>query len=124
MFYKHSHRNCIYKEAEACIALGKDNKEVILKQVALYKNAGYPRDNGLIESGVILRRHNDPIVMGAMTTWWRQIISYSKRDQISFNYVAWKNKVPFTAINGNIRNNEFFNWSKHHKKPVMKRLKR
>ncbi|MGG4090519.1 glycosyltransferase domain-containing protein [Paenibacillus lautus] len=124
VFYKHSHRNCIYKEADACIALKKDKKEVILKQVALYKNAGYPRDNGLIESGVILRRHNDPIVTGTMTTWWRQIMSYSKRDQISFNYVAWKNNVPFTAINGNIRNNEFFNWSKHHNKPVMKRLKR
>lgn len=124
VFYKHAHRNCIYKEADACIALKKDKKDVILKQVALYKNAGYPRDNGLIESGVILRRHNDPIVMGAMTTWWRQIISYSKRDQISFNYVAWKNKVPFTAINGNIRNNEFFKLSKHRYKLVMKRLKR
>ncbi|MFE0558224.1 glycosyltransferase [Paenibacillus sp. NPDC058910] len=116
VFYKHSHRNCIYKEAEACIALKKDQEDIILKQAALYKNAGYPMNNGLIESGVILRRHNDPIVTRTMTTWWRQVIRFSKRDQISFNYVAWKNNVPFTSINDNIRNNEFFKWSKHQNK--------
>lgn len=122
-FYKHSLRNCIYKEADACILLKKDQKDVILKQVSLYKQAGYPKNNGLIESGVILRRHNDPIVIRTMTAWWRQIISYSKRDQISFNYVAWKTKAPFTVIDDYIRDNEFFKWSKHQQKSAVGRNK-
>ncbi|UNK19755.1 glycosyltransferase [Paenibacillus sp. N3/727] len=122
-FYKHSIRNCIYKEADACITLGKDRKDVILKQISLYKQAGYPKNNGLIESGVILRRHNDLVVIRTMTAWWRQIISYSKRDQISFNYIAWKTKVPFTVIDDYIRDNEFFKWSKHQQKSKVDRMK-
>ncbi|KKO54343.1 glycosyl transferase family 2 [Paenibacillus sp. DMB20] len=122
-FYKHSLRNCIYKEAEACITLKKDKKDVILKQISKYKKAGYPPGNGLIESGVILRRHNDAGVIQTMTAWWRQIISYSKRDQISFNYIAWKTKTPFTLIDDNIRDNKFFKWSKHHQKSTVDRKK-
>jgi len=35
--YKHFERNCIYDEAKACISLRKDDKDIINKQISIYK---------------------------------------------------------------------------------------
>ena len=55
----HPARKCIYKEAEACIALKKDAREVIEKQIARYRAEGYPKNAGMFETGVVLRRHGN-----------------------------------------------------------------
>ena len=63
---------------------------------------------------VILRRHNEEDCIKLMESWWTEIQYNSKRDQLSFNYVAWKNKVKFNYIEGDSRNNEYFiNVGKH-----------
>jgi hypothetical protein len=38
---------------------------------------------------VILRRHTDAI-RHLNEAWWNEIVRGSRRDQLSFNYVAWK----------------------------------
>ena len=57
----HPCRNCIYEEAKACLKFGKDSKETIDKQIDKYRHEGYPAKIGMVETGIILRRHNDPI---------------------------------------------------------------
>jgi hypothetical protein len=86
----------------------KDNMKVIEKQINKYYNEGYPKNNGLICGGVILRRHNHPNVIDTMEDWWTEIKYNSKRDQLSFNYVAWKNNLKFNYIQGDIRKNKYF----------------
>ena len=46
--------------------------------------------------------------MKAMEDWWTEIKYGSKRDQLSFNYVAWKNDLKFNYIDGDSRKNEYF----------------
>ena len=74
-FYDHNQqptydkRNCIYQEAQAIKYLydinngsnkkPKDNLDTIFKQISKYKNEDYPEQNGLINGGIILRRHNE-----------------------------------------------------------------
>jgi hypothetical protein len=114
VFFRHSDgRNCIYQEAEACIRRKKDDENVILAQAERYKEENYPENNGLISTGVILRRHKDPKIIETMDAWWNEVKNFSKRDQMSFNYIAWKHKTPFSIIDDYIRDNKYFKWRIH-----------
>ena len=48
-----------------------------------------------------------------MEKWWNEVKYNSKRDQLSFNYVAWKQNLKFNYIDGDLRNNEFFDHIGH-----------
>lgn len=101
--HKHASRTCIIDEAFACVEMGKADPDVLSKQVARYiVGEKYPRNNGLAENTVILRRHNDPDVIKVNEDWWKECNEWSHRDQISFNYVAWKNNFEYKEMNGSI----------------------
>ncbi len=87
--FRHYARHSIFEEAEACKAYGLDRADVIDAQVARYRSEGLPESAGLIEAPVILRRHTDSI-RRLNEAWWDEILRGSRRDQLSFNYVAWK----------------------------------
>ena len=84
--FQHSARECIYDEAAVCTELGLDDPAVMSAQMAKYRQDGYPACNGLIESGVILRRHSSRIE-SFNNAWWSECCRYSRRDQLSLNYV-------------------------------------
>jgi len=116
-------RNCVYDEVNMIFQLGeknmkltpdrgvlnyKDNPDIIKKQIKKYELLGYPKNNGLITGMVILRRHNEEDCIRTMEDWWTEIKYNSKRDQLSFNYVAWKNNLKFNYMDGDSRNNKYF----------------
>lgn len=106
-------RDCIYDEAQALMDLAsvgnyKDDPKVMMEQVERYRAEGYPAHHGLISSMIILRRHHQPLVSKTMEDWWQEIKQGSRRDQLSFNYVAWKNNLSLTYLPGDSRNNEYF----------------
>tara|TARA_R110000824_G_scaffold177283_1_gene356581 strand:- start:305 stop:991 length:687 start_codon:yes stop_codon:yes gene_type:complete len=119
-------RNCAYEEAQTIFDLGeknskispergilnyKDNLYVIQKQMEKYSMLGFPKDNGLITGMVILRRHNEKDCIKTMEDWWKEIKYGSKRDQLSFNYCAWKNELKFNYMESDSRDNEYFSRS-------------
>lgn len=89
----HPDRHCLYQELDACIALKKDEEEVMRKQVEQIRQTGFPEHFGLFESGIIFRIHRSKKVQKVMDDWWGWIEKYSKRDQLSFTYCLWKNKL-------------------------------
>jgi hypothetical protein len=116
-------RNCIYDEANAILNFGKihsqntpergiknwkDNPTTIINQINKYISDGYPHQNGLSSNAIIFRNHNNSDVIKTMEDWWLEIKYGSRRDQLSFNYVAWKNKFNFVYLQGDSRNNEYF----------------
>lgn len=107
-------RDCVYDEYDALVEIGKqsgkfkDDPEVMKDQIDRYRKDGYPDNNGLIFSAVLVRRHHDAEVMGLMEAWWHEVNNYSKRDQLSFNYVAWKSKFQYKFLDGDLRNHEYF----------------
>ena len=86
----HPCRRCVYDEAKACIHLHKDTEENINYQVDTYKKDGYPKNIGMAETNVLLRRHNDIKCQMLGNMWASELLKYSHRDQLSFNYVCWK----------------------------------
>ncbi|GAA4825214.1 hypothetical protein GCM10011365_05530 [Marinicella pacifica] len=111
--YKHAKRNCLYQAAHNCIDKNKDSKEVIEKQIDTYKSIGYPQNNGLVASGVIVRRHNDPQIIELMNNWWSEIYNHSRRDQISFNYACWKMNFKYWEIPTRIGDGRYFMRNPH-----------
>jgi hypothetical protein len=88
--WKHPYRNCLYAEAEECVRLEKDDAATIWAQVARYRAQGFPEHAGLAENNVMARRHNAPAMIELAHAWWREISGGSRRDQLSFPFVAAK----------------------------------
>ena len=109
-------RNCVYDEAAFIKWLGdnhprksyKDSLDVINTQIEKYKLDGYPPNNGLTRNTVLIRKHNEQDVIIAMEKWWSEVKYGSKRDQLSFNYSAWKSNYNFNHIQEDIDNNPWF----------------
>lgn len=112
--FKHRRRSCIYDEADACIQANKDNHDVIKTQVNAYRLAGYPPNNGLGECSVIIRRHTDA-ARKFNEAWYQEICTYSRRDQLSFDYTAWRTGIPYGLATGTIARNEHFRRGRHTK---------
>lgn len=110
----HPCRKCIYEEAKACIKMGKDSKAVINKQIERYKKLGYPKSIGMVETGILLRRHNDIKCQMICNEWATELLLGSCRDQLSFNFVCWKNHfLPGTLKNEFKTSSETFRLYKH-----------
>lgn len=109
--HEHQCRDCIYDEAKAIYILGKAKFFDIHKQISNYKKALFPEHYGLFETNVLIRKHNDSICMKIMEDWWNQIEMFTKRDQLSFTYVLWKNNLTkdyIFSLGNNSRKNPYF----------------
>lgn len=115
-FVKHPERDCIYDELQACLEQNRDDPNVMKKQIERYRKDGYPKHYGLISGTVILRRHNKPEIIKVDEEWWSEIQQFSKRDQLSFNYIAWKNKLNYTLMDVLLWDNEYFKLIDHKNK--------
>lgn len=85
----HLERNCIYDEAFTVLDYQIEYESVILDWCHFLRKKNYPKDNGLFETGVMYRINNNQI-KHLDDLWWYYIDNYSKRDQLSFNFVLWE----------------------------------
>lgn len=93
----HPDRNCIYTEALECMRLKKDNNDVINNQIVEYIQKGFPINMGLVATGLMMRK-NDAEINKFCKLWFEEVKNGSRRDQLSFNYVLWKNKIFYETI--------------------------
>jgi len=110
--FRHHSRNDVYEEARECIRQNLDSSEILERQVARYRAAGYPEHAGLAACTVIFRRHTVAVAR-AMEAWWQEIEAYSIRDQISFNYILWVQKLPCFIIEENVYRTGLFSYVPH-----------
>ena len=115
-------RNCIYDEHQGILDLGnegkgmKDDPQIMEKFIDKIRKENYPANNGLIKGSCLLRKHNDPEVIAVMESWWETVAAYSKRDQLSFNYTAWKHDFEYATIPGDLRRgNPWVYWLGNHR---------
>lgn len=96
----HPQRDCIYAEAEAVLQASKDNLQRVERQMAKYREEGYPKSNGLIETGFLIVNLKCEKTNKIMSGWWSEIENFSHRDQLSLNYILWKSKTDWQPIMG------------------------
>lgn len=109
---KHPFRSCVYEEGRACISRKKDNQEIITEQMDRYRKMGYPENNGMVASGLIVR--NSCIrVQRFCERWWKEVEQYSRRDQLSFNFTAYYYPLRYNLIPYSILEKEFVIYLHH-----------
>lgn len=121
MTFSENSLGCLYMEAMRAAEHGRDVKETIIKQVEKYWLEGMPENFGSVACGVLIREHNNPVCRKIMEEWWEQIELFSKRDQISFPYVLWKNGYTMSDVgilygHGAI-SDEYLIWEREHSRP-------
>jgi len=87
----------IYEEAQILIDAHKEQKEIIDKQINQY-NCEFTNIPGLMATGVLIRRNtiqNNSI----NEKWCSEVERHSKRDQLSFPYIAHKYRLKYQYIN-------------------------
>ena len=110
--FKHCERNCVYQELEACLRLRKDRPGLMRRQIDRYRQEGYPHNNGLAETGVMLRAHT-PEVKEFNELWWDELSRGSVRDQLSFNYSTWRLGMHYGTFRELRRQCQYFRWRAH-----------
>lgn len=120
--FSHPTRNCIYQEATECIIQHRDKPDTIHSWINHLKNEGYPKNHGLIESGVLIRKHNSPLMQEVSKEWWHYIKTRSKRDQLSFNFVAWRKNFSYALLPGSLRDGKHGFYFQDHKSHPIKNV--
>ena len=114
---KHPSRNCIYAEARVVLRMRKDKFENIDPQIKRYEKDGFPKNNGLLQSNILLRKHNKKDCIKLMEAWFNELKDGSHRDQLSFNYASWKNNdVKVIYMDKGICKSKYFHWKGGHAK--------
>ena len=111
--FKHPKRNCLYDEAERLKEIFPSLIQTIDSQMYHYYRQEFPKQNGLKECSVIIRKHNKEIEK-FNNAWWSEICRWTYRDQLSFTYIL--SKFPDLKINiieGNVRNHPYFSYTNH-----------
>jgi hypothetical protein len=104
---QHPSRNCTYYEGRAVIHFGKDTVQNVEKQLSCYLAKGLPTHYGMVQTGVMIRS-NTPKVREYCKLWFDEVLKFSHRDQLSFNYIHWKhNLLTPHLISSDILQNEF-----------------
>ena len=118
--HKHDIRDCVYDEFNACLEVGVDSPTIMASQMIRYINERYPVHNGLAATSVVFRRNSD-LVRNVNKDWWNELRNGSKRDQLSIDYVMWKNSTEYFRINDSIRNGKYFYVKEHKSNSYSKR---
>jgi hypothetical protein len=95
--FDHWIRKSVVDEMQLSETLDKYANQDLANQVNTYLERGYP-DTQLYECGFFVYK-NTARVRALMDDWWREILTHSFQDQLSFPYVAWKNGIVPRLLN-------------------------
>lgn len=118
--FKHKDRDNVYAESKEVIRLKKAKAHTVNLQLDVYRGAGfdiYGRPaGGLSCTGVVLRRHTDK-VCAINESWGNELATHSLRDQLSLDYVLWKQQYTPLRWPGSHDQNPYFKFNAY-KRPV------
>jgi len=88
---RHSFRETVLEEFEEVLRLRYDKQDIVLEQLNAY-NLINPEilSQKPYWCGFLARKHNKKIVEDSMEDWLAQVMRYSRRDQLSINYIISK----------------------------------
>jgi hypothetical protein len=108
---KHSYRETVLDEFTEVAFLQYDDLNIIAEQLNSYfLSAPEVLEEKPLKGGFLLRNHKEPAVIAAMEEWLANVLRYSRRDQLSLNYVLRRNKVLVNRLDLDVFDNEYFDW--------------
>ena len=114
----HPDRVSIYEEAKEILKLKKAPKEDVEKLLSIIKFDKYPEQNGLVQTGLLIRNLKNLVCKDFCERWWKLVVEVCHRDQLSFNYVLWKNPIKVKHLEKSTLNGKRFKKVKHNILPT------
>ena len=111
-FLQHPSRSSIFQELTAVVYFKKEFNSSVELIKNRYIKEKISDNQGLIETCIIIRKHNNNKIINLMTNWWKEIKNFSHRDQLSLNYVLSKLKFKIYYISKKY-SLEYFNFTDH-----------
>lgn len=94
----HLIRNTIAEETKVVVELNLEDPATAIRHLQNLAEDGYPDDQGLSATMVVIRDHRNINVRKSNASWWSIIASGVRRDQLSFNYVLWKHGLKWQIL--------------------------
>lgn len=113
---RHPLRHSLFEEADALAKLGIESPEVLDRQTQMYRQEAVPDTLGLTETNFLVMNLRCPQTRDTLELWREQIQSFSRRDQVSFDYARWKAGASVTWLfeqGGSVRSNDAFAYFSH-----------
>ncbi len=114
--FKHPYRQNILQELDELIRVNKlssdeiDKTNLLLKRM---KDNGFDFQSTLTAGYIILRKHNDNELKISMRSWLNIIMNECKRDQMSLQYVLWRNNIEMMLLDSICDSASFFKRYNH-----------
>lgn len=94
----HPRRHDIYDEAYLCARARKDDLVTIAAQVARYLATGVPNGLAVPDSSFMIWNLRHAAAAPVLDSWWSEIETGSRRDQISISYAFWRHKQDWVRL--------------------------
>lgn len=109
--FKHSFRETVMDEYECVIKDGYDKPNIVFEQLNTYSII----DPELFHQkpywgGFIIRNHNCISIINAMEDWFTQVLRYSRRDQLSLNYIHNRHDIKLRALELDNLDSKYHRW--------------
>lgn len=115
ILFTHPCRKTVKEEVTILNTIKKFKDQDFTNQFEIYIKNGFIDDAGLYAMGFFCRKI-EPIINKLFDEWFTEINTYTVRDQVSFPYLLWKNKVePAIIITEKISNNKLIGQIIKHK---------
>ena len=85
----------IHQALKTAIANKLDNQLLLNQTIDRYNKSKILRKQGIVNAGLIIRKHHKEDVIRLMDAWWEEIEKYSHVDNFAFNYAGYKTGVRF-----------------------------
>lgn len=85
----HRERGDVVSEAQVVAERRLDDPVRMERLTRHLREQGYPDDQGLSATMMVVRDLRSPAVRRANALWWDGIVRFSRRDQLTFNYALW-----------------------------------
>jgi hypothetical protein len=108
--------NCIADYASASAARRRDDPNSIMDQYLSYIRGGLSEAAEMVESCVVLRRHNMKIET-FNNHWWSEYCRHSKLDELGFIYAATRLGLKINVVPHDDRNDAFFSFGDETSQP-------
>ncbi|MDD2466683.1 MAG: DUF616 domain-containing protein [Desulfobulbus sp.] len=84
----HPFLNSLEGEYKQCLAVGKDQRDILESQYNFYtKDQRFSDSTPHVNARLLIRRTGNSAINTMMDLWFEQLMQWSRRDQMSFNYV-------------------------------------
>jgi hypothetical protein len=105
--------DCLYLAGEDDVRQDRYAPSKLARQLARYRETGFPRHLASLLPGVLMRRHHAPEIVKMAEAWWDEILRASSRDQLSFTYLIWRQGVAFRRVWLPVHDNPYVKLGEH-----------